>query len=103
VFWVWACLSPIVFWPSISEVSRLGFRGVQNFRVKLSRGVPPCIIPPGKQRCRVIKYRLLRGFLRHQGLSSCGLRRRDLHHVACWIRSSSSGDVLHVVGSFLSG
>jgi hypothetical protein len=41
--------------------------------------------------------------LRHQGLSSCGLRRGDLHHVACWIRSSSSGDVLRVVGRFLSG
>jgi hypothetical protein len=35
----------------------------------------------------------MRGFLRHQGLSSCGLRRGDLHHVACWIRSSSLGDV----------
>jgi hypothetical protein len=32
-----------------------------------------------------------------------GLRRGDLHHVACWIRSSSSGDVLRVIGRFLSG
>jgi hypothetical protein len=30
-------------------------------------------------------------------------RRGDLHHVACWICSSSSGDVHHVVGIFLSG
>jgi hypothetical protein len=44
---------------------------------------------------------LLRGFLHHQGLSSCGLRRVDLHHVACWIRSSSSGDVLPVIGRFI--
>jgi hypothetical protein len=29
----------------------------------------------------------------HQGLSGSGLRRGDLHHVACWIRSSSSGCV----------
>jgi hypothetical protein len=25
-------------------------------------------------------------------------RRGDLHHVSCWIRSSSSGDVLRVIG-----
>jgi hypothetical protein len=30
------------------------------------------------------------------------LRRVDSLHVACWIRSSSSGDVLRVVGRFLS-
>jgi hypothetical protein len=39
----------------------------------------------------------------HQELSGSGLRRGDLHHVAGWIRSSSSGDVLHVIGRFLSG
>jgi hypothetical protein len=27
-----------------------------------------------------------------------GLRRGDLHHVACWIRSSSSGCVHRVIG-----
>jgi hypothetical protein len=32
-----------------------------------------------------------------------GLRRGDLHHVACWIRSSSSGCVLRVIGRILSG
>ena len=31
------------------------------------------------------------------------LRRGDLHHVACWIRSSSSGDVHRVIGRILSG
>jgi hypothetical protein len=31
------------------------------------------------------------------------LRRGDLHHVACWIRSSSSGYVLRVIGRYLSG
>jgi hypothetical protein len=30
------------------------------------------------------------------------MRRGDLHHVAGWIHSSSLGDVLHVVGRFLS-
>jgi hypothetical protein len=39
----------------------------------------------------------------HQELSSSGLRRGDLYHIACWIRSSSSGDVLRVIGRFLSG
>jgi hypothetical protein len=34
----------------------------------------------------------------HQELSGSGLRRGDLHHVACWIRSSSSGDVHRVIG-----
>jgi hypothetical protein len=38
-----------------------------------------------------------------QGLSGSGLRHGDLHRVACWIRSSSSGDVHRVVGRFLSG
>jgi hypothetical protein len=38
----------------------------------------------------------------HQELSGSGLRRGDLHHVACWIRSSSSGDVLHVIEDFYS-
>src|SRR3954467_2384943 len=32
-----------------------------------------------------------------------GLRRGDLLHVACWIRSSSSGCVLRVIGRILSG
>ena len=32
-----------------------------------------------------------------------GLRRGDLHHVACWIRSSSSGCVLCVIGRILFG
>ena len=31
-----------------------------------------------------------------------GLRRGDLHHVACWIRSSSSGCVLRMIGRILS-
>jgi hypothetical protein len=31
------------------------------------------------------------------------LRRGVHHHVACWIRSSSSGDVLRVIGRYLSG
>jgi hypothetical protein len=31
------------------------------------------------------------------------LRRGDLYHVACWICSSSSGDVLRVIGRYLSG
>jgi hypothetical protein len=39
----------------------------------------------------------------HQELSGLGLRRGDLHHVACWIRSSSSGDILRVIGRLLSG
>jgi hypothetical protein len=39
----------------------------------------------------------------HQELSGSGLRHGDLHHIAGWIRSSSSGDVLHVIGRFLSG
>jgi hypothetical protein len=39
----------------------------------------------------------------YQGLSGSGLRRGDSLHVACWIRSSSSGDVLRVIGRFLSG
>jgi hypothetical protein len=64
---------------------------------------PLCIIPPGKRHCRVIKYRLMCGFLHHQGLSSCGLRHGDLHQVACWIRSSSSGDVHCIIGRFLYG
>jgi hypothetical protein len=34
---------------------------------------------------------------------SCGLRRGNLHHVACWIRSASLGDIFHVIGRFLSG
>jgi hypothetical protein len=38
-----------------------------------------------------------------QELSGSGLRCGDLHHVACWIHSSPSGDVLHVIGRFLSG
>jgi hypothetical protein len=38
-----------------------------------------------------------------KGLLGSGLRRGDLHHVACWIRSSSSGDILRVIGRFLSG
>jgi hypothetical protein len=38
----------------------------------------------------------------YQELSGSGLRRGDLHRVACWIRSSSSGDVLRVIGRFLS-
>jgi hypothetical protein len=32
-----------------------------------------------------------------------GLRRGVHHHVACWIRSSSSGDVRRVIGRFVSG
>ena len=28
------------------------------------------------------------------------LRRGDLHHVACWISSSPSGDIIGVVGRF---
>jgi hypothetical protein len=39
----------------------------------------------------------------HQELAGSGLRRGHLCHVACWIRSSSSGDVLCVIGRFLSG
>jgi hypothetical protein len=39
----------------------------------------------------------------HQELLGSGLRRGDLHHVTCWIRSSSSGYVLHIVGRFISG
>jgi hypothetical protein len=31
------------------------------------------------------------------------LRRGDLHHVACRIRSSSSGDVHRIIGRFLTG
>jgi hypothetical protein len=31
------------------------------------------------------------------------LRRGDLHYVACWIRLSSSGCVLRVIGRLLSG
>ena len=34
----------------------------------------------------------------HQGLSGSGLRRGDLHHVACWIYSPPSGDAVGVVG-----
>jgi hypothetical protein len=38
----------------------------------------------------------------HQELSGSGLRRVDSLHVACWIRSSSSGCVLRVIGRYLS-
>jgi hypothetical protein len=39
----------------------------------------------------------------HQELSGSGLRPGDLHHAVGWIRSSSSGNVLRVIGRFLSG
>jgi hypothetical protein len=38
----------------------------------------------------------------HQELSGSGLRHGDLHHIAFWIRSSSSGVVFCVIGRFLS-
>jgi hypothetical protein len=84
------------------EASHLGLRGVQLFNQKLSCA-PPCIIPPGKQRCRVYQRHCCEGSCVHQELSGSGLRRGDLHHVACWICSSSSGDVLHIIGRFLFG
>jgi hypothetical protein len=60
---------------------------------------PPCIIPPGKRRCRVISNKdCCEGSCVHQGLSGSGLRRVDSLHVACWIRSSSSGCVHRVIG-----
>ena len=37
-------------------------------------------------------------------MSCFGLRRGDLHHVACWIYSPPSGDAIGVVGRiYLSG
>jgi hypothetical protein len=50
-----------------------------------------------------IKIYCCEGSFVHQELSGSGLRRGDLHRIACWIRSSSSGDVLRVIGRFLSG
>jgi hypothetical protein len=38
----------------------------------------------------------------HQELSGSGLRRGDLHNIVFWILSSSSGDILRVIGRFLS-
>jgi hypothetical protein len=64
---------------------------------------PPCIIPPGKRRCRVYQIYCCEGSCVHQELLGSGLRHGDLHRVACLIRSSSSGDVLRVIGKFLSG
>jgi hypothetical protein len=79
------------------EASSLGFREfsclVKNHRVlhRVSslRGNGAAVLS-NKDCCE--------GSCVHQELSGSGLRRGDLHHVACWIRSSSSGDVLHVIG-----
>jgi hypothetical protein len=98
---VWAC--PTVWSAGLlyKGAGRLGFRGVQLFSLKLLCA-PPCIIPPGKRRCRVYQIYCCEGSCVHQGLSCSGLRRVDYLHVACWIRSSSLGEVLHVIGRFLS-
>jgi hypothetical protein len=37
----------------------------------------------------------------HQELLGSGLRHGDLHHVACWICSSSLGDVHRIIRRFI--
>jgi hypothetical protein len=84
------------------EASNLGFREfsclVENYHVlhcvSSLRGNGAAVLS-NKDCCE--------GSCVHQELSGSGLRHGDLHHVACWICSSSSGDVLHVIGRFLSG
>jgi hypothetical protein len=79
------------------EASSLGFREfsclVENYRVlhRVSslRGNGAAVLS-NKDCCE--------GSCVHQELSGSGLRRGDLHRVACWIRSSSSGDVHRVIG-----
>jgi hypothetical protein len=58
--------------------------------------------PSGETALPCYQIYCCEGSFVHQGLSGSGLRHGDLHHIACWIRSSSSGDVLCVIGRLLS-
>jgi hypothetical protein len=77
--------------------------GVQKFR----QNIELCCCmehPPGTVLSFIIFNKdCCEGSCAHQGLSGSGLRHVDYLHVACWIRSSSSSCVLHVIGRLLSG
>jgi hypothetical protein len=80
------------------EASRLGFREFRILDKTLS-----CVLRVASLRgwrCRHLSYQIYccEGSCVHQGLSGSGLRRVDSLHVACWIRSSSSGCVHRVIG-----
>jgi hypothetical protein len=85
------------------EASSLGFRGVQLFRLNYRMVFHRVSSLRGNGTAVLSNKDCCEGSCVHQELSGSGLRHGDLHHVACWIRSSSSGDILHVVGRFLSG
>jgi hypothetical protein len=84
------------------EAGRLGFRGFRilelNYRVVFHR----VSSLRGNSAAVLSNIDCCEGFCVHQGLSGSSLRRVDSLHVACWIRSSSSGDVHGVIGRLLS-
>jgi hypothetical protein len=72
--------------------------GGSEFRVKALSCVAAWSIPPG-MALLFIKFNkeCCEGSCVHQGLSGSVLRRVNSLHVACWILSSSSGYVHHVI------
>jgi hypothetical protein len=51
----------------------------------------------------LVQQRKVPARIEKKKVSGSCLRRGDLHRIACWIRSASSGDVLRVIGRFLFG
>jgi hypothetical protein len=84
--------------PPYKELAELGFR---ESRILVSKTIEWCstMYHPSRDDAVVLSnIDCYEGSCVLQELLCCGLRRGDLHNIACWIRSASSGCVHHVIG-----